>query len=216
MRISHLGHSCLLVEYDDTRILLDPGTFSDDFDFVEDVDAIVVTHQHPDHVDVDRLPALLKGNPDARLLVEPSTVEVLAAAGVTAEPFAAGESASFGSVTVTGVGGLHAVIHREIPRIANTGIVLTAEGSPTVFHPGDMIDTAPDGIDLLAVPLAAPWCAFKETAEFVRSVAAPIAVPIHDAIVSPAGRAIYLRQTAALAPAGTIVRDLAGAGPTDF
>src|SRR4029077_3250885 len=115
MRISHLGHSCLLVEYDDTRILLDPGTFSDDFDFVEDVDAIVVTHQHPDHVDVDRLPALLKGNPDARLLVEPSTVEVLAAAGVTAEQFAAGESASFGPVTVTGVGGLHAVIHRDIP-----------------------------------------------------------------------------------------------------
>jgi L-ascorbate metabolism protein UlaG (beta-lactamase superfamily) len=117
---------------------------------------------------------------------------------------------------MAGVGGLHAVIHREIPRIGNTGIVLTAEGSPTVFHPGDMIDTAPDGIDLLAVPLAAPWCAFKETAEFVRSVAPAIAVPIHDAIVSPAGRAIYLRQTAALAPAGTIVRDLAGAGPTDF
>jgi L-ascorbate metabolism protein UlaG (beta-lactamase superfamily) len=216
MRISHLGHSCLLVEYDDTRILLDPGTLSDDFDFVEDVDAIVVTHQHPDHLDVDRLPTLLKANPDARRLVEPSSVGVLAAAGVTAEPFAAGESTALGSVTMAGVGGLHAVIHREIPRIGNTGIVLTAEGSPTVFHPGDMIDTAPDGIDLLAVPLAAPWCAFKETAEFVRSVVPAVAVPIHDAIVSPAGRAIYLRQTAALAPAGTILRDLAGAGPTDF
>jgi L-ascorbate metabolism protein UlaG (beta-lactamase superfamily) len=211
MRISHLGHSCLLVEYDDIRILLDPGTFSNDFDFVEDVDAIVVTHQHPDHLDMDRLPGLLKGSPDARLLVEP-----LAAAGVAAEPFAAGESTSFGSVTMAGVGGLHALIHREIPRIANTGIVLRAEGSPTVFHPGDMIDTAPEGIDVLAMPLAAPWCAFKETAEFVRSVTPAVAVPIHDGMVSPAGRATYLRLTAALAPAGTIVRDLAGIGATDF
>jgi L-ascorbate metabolism protein UlaG (beta-lactamase superfamily) len=216
MRITHLGHSCLLVEYDDVRFLLDPGTLSQDFDFVEDVDAIVVTHQHPDHLDVDRLPALLDGNPKARLLVEPTTVPVLAEAGVTAEPFAAGESAGFGSVTMAGVGGLHAVVHRDIPRIANTGIVLSAEGSATVFHPGDMIDTVPPGIDLLAVPLAAPWCAFKETVDFVRAVAPAVAVPIHDAVVSPAGRAIYLRQTTALAPEGTVIRDLAGAGPTPF
>jgi L-ascorbate metabolism protein UlaG (beta-lactamase superfamily) len=216
MRITHLGHSCLLVEYDAVRILLDPGTLSEDFDFVEDVDAIVATHQHPDHLDVERLPALLEGSPKARLLVEPSTVSVLAEAGVTAEPFAAGDSTSFGSVTLTGVGGRHAVIHPEIPRIANTGIVLTAEGSPTVFHPGDMIDTAPEGVDLLAVPLAAPWCAFKETAEFVRAVGPAIAVPIHDAVLSPAGRAIYLRQTTAFAPEGTVIRDLAGAGPTSF
>jgi L-ascorbate metabolism protein UlaG (beta-lactamase superfamily) len=216
MRITHLGHSCLLLEYDAVRILVDPGNLSEDFDFVEDLDAILVTHQHPDHLDIDRLPGLLAGSPGVRLLAEPQAVEVLAAAGVTAEAFAAGDSASIGPVSLAGVGGTHAVIHRDIPLVGNTGLVLTCEGAPTVFHPGDMIDTVPDGIDLLAVPLAAPWCAFKETAEFVRAVQPGIAVPIHDAIVSPAGRAIYLRQTSALAPAGTMVRDLAGTGPTDF
>ena len=216
MRITHLGHSCLLLEYDDARILVDPGVFSTDLDFVEDLDAIVVTHQHPDHVDVDRLPALLAASPGARLLVEPQTVELLAAAGITGTAFAAGDATAIGSVTISGVGGEHAVIHRDIPRVGNTGLVLQAEGSPTVFHPGDMIDTVPEGIDLLAVPLAAPWCAFKETAEFLRAVHPALAVPIHDAICSPPGRAIYLHQTSALAPAGTMVRDLAGAGPTDF
>jgi L-ascorbate metabolism protein UlaG (beta-lactamase superfamily) len=216
MLITHLGHSCLLIEYDDARILVDPGTLSADFDFVEDVDAILFTHQHPDHVDVERLPALVKANPEARVLAEPATLQPIAEAGVAAEAFAAGAATSFGSVAVTGVGGLHAVIHRDIPRVGNTGLVFTAEGSPTVFHPGDMIDTVPDGIDLLAVPLCAPWCAFKETADFVRAVAPAVAVPIHDAIVSPPGRAIYLRQTTALAPERTTVRDLAGAGPTEF
>jgi L-ascorbate metabolism protein UlaG (beta-lactamase superfamily) len=216
MRITHLGHSCLLLEYDDARILIDPGTLTADLEFVEDVDAILVTHEHPDHLDVDRVPALVKASPTARLLAEPGAVAVLAEAGVAAEPFAAGQAVAFGSVAVTGVGGQHAVIHRDIPRIGNTGLVLTAEGSPTVFHPGDMIDTVPDGVDVLAVPLSAPWCAFKETADFVRAVAPAVAVPIHDAIVSPAGRAVYLRQTTALAPEGTTVRDLAGQGPTDF
>lgn len=216
MRITHLGHSCLLLEYDDVRLLVDPGNLSADLEFVEDVDAILVTHQHPDHLDLERLPALAKANPDARLLAEPAAVETMAEAGVTGEPFAAGGATVIGSVAVSGVGGQHAVVHRDIPRIGNTGLVLTAEGAPTVFHPGDMIDTVPDGVDLLAVPLSAPWCAFKETVEFVRAVAPAVAVPIHDAIVSPPGRAIYLRQTTALAPERTTVRDLAGAGPTTF
>jgi L-ascorbate metabolism protein UlaG (beta-lactamase superfamily) len=216
MRITHLGHSCLLLEYDDARILVDPGVFATDLDFVEDLDAVVVTHQHPDHVDVERLPDLLAASTGARLLVEPQTVELLAAAGIAAEAFAAGDTVAVGSVALSGVGGEHAVIHRDIPRVGNTGLLLRSEGAPSVFHPGDMIDTVPEGVDLLAVPLAAPWCAFKETADFVRAVRPSVAVPIHDAICSPAGRGIYLRQTSALAPAGTVVRDLAGAGPTDF
>jgi L-ascorbate metabolism protein UlaG (beta-lactamase superfamily) len=216
MRITHLGHSCLLLEYDGARLLLDPGVFSSDFDFVEGLDAVLVTHQHPDHLDLDRLPALMAASPGARLLVEPGTVDVVASAGMTAEPFAAGERVSIGGVDIEGVGGQHAVIYREVPRVGNTGLVLRAEGAPTVFHPGDMIDTAPEGIDLLALPLTAPWSALKETIDFVRAVRPAVAVPIHDAIVSPPGRGLYLTQTTNFAPDGMTMRDLAGAGPTSF
>ena len=30
MRITHLGHACLLLEMADARVLVDPGTFADD------------------------------------------------------------------------------------------------------------------------------------------------------------------------------------------
>ena len=216
MQITHLGHSCLLLEYDDARVLVDPGVFTSDLEFVEGLDAVFVTHQHPDHVDVERLPALLAASPGARLLVEPSTVAVLEAVGIAAEPFAAGERTSIGGVAIEGVGGQHAIIYREIPRVGNTGLVLRAEGAPTVFHTGDMIDTTPDGIDLVSYPLAAPWSAMKETIDFLRALRPSIAVPVHDAIASPAGRGLYLMQTTAFAPAGTTVRDLAGAGATTF
>jgi L-ascorbate metabolism protein UlaG (beta-lactamase superfamily) len=216
MQITHLGHSCLLLEYDGARLLVDPGVFSPDLDFVEGLDAVLVTHQHPDHVDTERLPGILNASPGARLLVEPGTVAPLAAAGITAEAFAAGDQVTIGGVRVDGVGGQHAIIHPDIPRVGNTGLVLSSEGSPTVFHPGDMIDTVPEGIDLLALPLTAPWSALKETIEFVRALRPGIAVPIHDAIVSPPGRGLYLTQTTNLGPDGMDVRDLAGAGPTPF
>jgi len=45
MRVTHLGHACLLVELADTRILIDPGSFSRGFDEVRDLDAIVITHR---------------------------------------------------------------------------------------------------------------------------------------------------------------------------
>jgi L-ascorbate metabolism protein UlaG (beta-lactamase superfamily) len=216
MEITHLGHSCLLLEYDDARVLVDPGVFTPDLEFVESLDAVFVTHQHPDHVDVARLPAILAASPGARLLVEPSTVAVLAAAGIAAEPFAAGERTSIGGVEIEGVGGEHAIIYREIPRVGNTGLVLRAAGAPTVFHSGDMIDTTPGGVDLVAYPLTAPWCALKETIDFLRALRASIAVPVHEAIVSPPGRGLYVMQTAAFAPEGTTVRDLAGTGATTF
>jgi L-ascorbate metabolism protein UlaG (beta-lactamase superfamily) len=216
MQITHLGHSCLLLEYDEARLLVDPGVFSSDLEFVEGVDAVLVTHQHPDHVDTERLPALLAASPGARLLVEPGTVEVLAGAGITAEPFAAGDRVTIGDVEVEGVGGDHAVIYREIPRVGNTGLVLRQEGAPTVFHTGDMIDTTPEGIDLVTFPLSAPWCALKETIEFLRALSPSIAVPVHEAVASPAGRGIYLTQTASFAPDGMTMRDIAGAGPTPF
>jgi L-ascorbate metabolism protein UlaG (beta-lactamase superfamily) len=216
MQITHLGHSCLLLEYDDARVLVDPGTFTPDLEFVEGLDAVLVTHQHPDHLDLTRLPGVLAASPGALVLGEPGAVEAMAGVGIAAAEFGPGDHAGFGSLTVEGVGGQHAIIHADIPRIGNTGLVLTAEGAPTVFHPGDMIDTAPEGIDLLALPLAAPWCAFKETVEFVRAVRPAQLVPIHDAVVSAVGRGLYLTQTTNLSPEGTAIRDLAGAGPTTF
>ncbi len=73
MKLTHLGHACLLVETDDARLLIDPGTMST-FEDVRDLDAVLVTHQHADHVDAPRLAALLAANPGARLVVDPDSV----------------------------------------------------------------------------------------------------------------------------------------------
>jgi L-ascorbate metabolism protein UlaG (beta-lactamase superfamily) len=184
VQITHVGHSCVLV-----------------------------THQHADHLDRDRLPALLERNPGARLVVEPAVAEQLGGSVArdveTLEP---GATTTVAGATVTGVGGRHAVIHADIPRIGNVGLLVTGDGEPTLYHPGDMLEDVPSGVAVLAVPLSAPWCAVKETVEFVRTAAAPTAFPIHDAILSPTGRGLYQQVLKQLTP-GTELRDLAGQGP---
>ena len=56
MKIRHLTHSCLLVEVAGRRLLIDPGGFSLDAvraldsEVLAGIDAVAITHQHPDHV----------------------------------------------------------------------------------------------------------------------------------------------------------------------
>ena len=74
MQVTHFGHSCVLLDMGAARLLIDPGNFSRDFEGVTGLDAVLVTHQHPDHLDPERLPALLRANPDARLVVDSGSV----------------------------------------------------------------------------------------------------------------------------------------------
>lgn len=215
MRITHLGHACLLVEMADTRLLIDPGTFADDLADVRDLDAVLITHQHPDHLDPERLPGIAAASPEAVVLCDPGSVDVLRGLDVEARAHT-GEPTTVGQVTVTPRGEQHALIHDDIPRITNVGVRLDAEGEPSFFHPGDALDAEPGDVDVLAFPLQAPWQRSRDMAGFLRRVAAPHAVPVHDGLLRERGRRLYLGQAGQLGSPGTRIHDLAGAGPTEF
>lgn len=217
MKLTHLGHACLLVEYPDTRVLIDPGVFSE-FTDVRDVDAILVTHQHADHLDTDKLEQLRSNNPNAVIHTDPETAKILQDSGVNVETNAAGQGFDLGSVRVTPIGQLHAEIHPYIPRITNLGVLLSADGEPTLFHPGDALDGQPlEHVDILAVPVSGPWASVKETIAFVRRIAPDRIVPIHDCTTSEAGRSIYLQHIGNFGLDGGVpVVDLRGEPATEL
>lgn len=208
MQLTHLGHSAVLVQTSGVRVLLDPGNFSTDWHDLTDLDAIVVTHLHPDHFDPEHVPALIAANPGARVLAEPGVIAAYGPQG--AEPITTETSVKLGGLAIAAVGGLHAIIHRDIPQIGNVGLVLSAEGEPTFFHPGDSLATVPTGVDVLGVPAYGPWAAMKETVDFVRAVDAPLGFCIHEGLLNERGWALAFNRVNEITE--TRLVDLRGTG----
>ncbi len=189
MELTHFGHSCLLADFGVARLLFDPGNFSHGFEGITGLSAILITHQHPDHADPQRLPALVEANPQAALYADPQTAAMLGSDWTAVD---VGDELSVGGLTVRGAGGRHAVIHPEIPVIDNISyLVGDAEHPARLMHPGDALFVPGEPVEVLATPAAAPWMKISEAVDYLRAVSPRHAVPIHQGIVAPEARGIF-------------------------
>jgi L-ascorbate metabolism protein UlaG (beta-lactamase superfamily) len=190
MRITKFGHACVRVEHDGRALVLDPGMFTD-ADAVDGATAVLITHEHPDHVAMDNLRAT-----DAPVFTIAAVADrIREEAPDVAERVtvvAPGDSFDPG-LPVRAVGELHAVIHPELPRVFNSGYLITA-GDQKVFHPGDSLTEPGEPVDVLLVPSSAPWLKMSEAVEFARAVKAPRNLAIHDRIYTEAAHRIVESQ----------------------
>lgn len=208
MELTRLGHSCVLVDTGAARLLFDPGTFSHDFEQLSGLDAVLVTHQHPDHLHLARLPALLGANPEAVLVVDEGSAPRVAALELAVRTVRPGEDLSVAGARIAVVGGAHAVIHPDIPGIANNGYVID-DGA--FYHPGDSLVVPPQDVDVVAVAIGAPWLKVSEAVDFLRALVPRVAVPVHDGFLS--NSALYEGLLRTLAPPTTSVQVMAPGVP---
>lgn len=187
MRVLKYSHACVRVETEGAVLVIDPGVFSEPV-ALDGVDAVLLTHEHVDHVDVAKLTAALEARPQTRIYTHEAVAKTLGSLSEAVTLVAVGDEFEAAGLSVKAFGGVHAEIHRDVPRIPNLGFFVAER----FFHPGDSL-IVPDGIEVatLFVPLNAPWAKVSESIDFVRAIAPGRAIALHDALLSAAGLSVY-------------------------
>jgi len=188
MKLTKYTHACVRLEKDSRVLVLDPGSFSELAEALAGAEAVLVTHEHGDHIDVAGVVDALQGNKELAVFAPAGVADNLRAEAPEAagrihsvDPGSSFEAAGF---SVRTFGGQHALIHPQIPVVANIGYLL----DENVYHPGDSF-VVPDGfsVQTLLVPLHAPWSKGGEVVDFVIGVRAPRAFQIHDGFLNDRG-----------------------------
>ncbi len=174
MRLTKYPQSCLVLEKDGARIVIDPGKIAmnayslDDFG---DVQAVLYTHRHPDHFDERQVEELLErdvllfGNADVcGLLGQENATQVTE-----------GQAFQIAGFQVTPRYLPHVPLVDGSPGPPNNGYIIDG----ILFHPGDGIELPGLKVDALAVPIAGPSISFRDAYRFAASVGAHTVVPMH-------------------------------------
>jgi L-ascorbate metabolism protein UlaG (beta-lactamase superfamily) len=173
-RITRYTHACVRIERDGTVLVVDPGIWSEP-SALHDADAVLVTHEHSDHIDVLRLAGL--GVP----VYAPADARI---SGLDVIRVTSGESFTAAGFTVTTVGARHAPVFKDEPDCANHGYII----DDRIYHPGDALVVPDQPVQTLFVPLQASWLKTAEAISFLRAVQPEHAFGIHDAQINSRGR----------------------------
>ena len=182
MKLTKFEHSCLVLEKGGSTLVIDPGSFTTLLTDVNAVVAIVITHEHADHWTAEQLERLLERNPKARILGPAGVAQ--AASEFPVEVVKDGDVVPIDPFELRFFGSKHAVIHSSIPIVDNVGVLV--DGS--LYYAGDSYTVPPVEVEMLAVPIGAPWLKIGDAMDYVLEIKPRRSFPVHDSVLSQIGK----------------------------
>jgi len=182
MRITKLGHSCLLVEMPEPEArtaLFDPGGFSTvDPDSLQFLDDIIITHGHNDHFDLALVKRLVSKFPTVHITAPADVVERLNRESIPATSAISSGISLFDSP--------HEAIRPFFD--ADPPGELGVHYLDRLSHPGDS-HSFHETKEILALPVQAPWGSTVNAVRLALELQPTYIIPIHDWHWSEAARA---------------------------
>lgn len=174
MRLTKFVHSCLLVESGGKTILIDPGKYSWDSHLlslgkIDDLDFVVITHEHPDHFHLPFLQAITQRFPHATIITNSDMAKTISRAGVS-NPVTSGSEDG-----IIVFEAKHEPLPLDLPAPLNIGVHI----DDLLTHPGDALRISHTR-RVLALPMTAPWGSLKQSLEEVVKIKPRVVVPLHD------------------------------------
>ena len=179
MIIKKLGHSCLVIENGEGKIMTDPGNVSTAQDSVTGVTVVLVSHEHADHFHIDSLKTVLANNPNAEVFTNKAVGKLLKKEGIRFTLLEHRQKKLVSGFLIEGYGEKHAEIVPGLAPVMNTGFFINEK----LFFPGDAFFNPKREVEVLALPVCAPWLKISEAIAYAIEVNPRKAFPIHDGML---------------------------------
>ncbi len=186
MKIKKIGHCCLVIKLENLTILTDPGAYSSGQNELTGIDVILITHDHPDHLHIDSLEKIIKNNPRAQIITNSGVGKVLTEKGIKHSLLEGKNTQEIKGVLLEAFDCKHEEIYKEMGQVQNTGYFIDNK----LFYPGDSFYNPGKSVDILALPVAGPWCTIHDVIKYALEVKPKKAFPVHDGAFYPERRGI--------------------------
>lgn len=159
--------------------MTDPGAWTTAQNEVTDIDLVLITHEHPDHLHLESLKAVLKNNPQVRVITNSAVGKILSENAISFDLVEDGQEIAVSGLVIRGFGKIHAEIYGELNRVQNTGYFVGSR----FFYPGDALTNPQKPVEILALPVAGPWIKTKEVIDYAKTLSPKICFPVHDGML---------------------------------
>lgn len=211
MKLTKYAHACLVLEDQGSKLVIDPGMFTDTFGNLDNITAVIVTHVHTDHYSNKHLDSILTQNPQAKIFTTAEVAEDFKHDNV--HVVKQGEAITVGPFAMRFQGELHQLIHDSLPVPHNTAVMV----NETFFYPGDSFTLPDKPVKVLAVPSNAPWAEVGKSMDYLAEVKPELSFPTHNGLLSANGHMVYNGSLNHIAQAAGILFKELGVGESiDF
>lgn len=188
MRITKLGHCCLIIEINGLRILTDPGKWTiREHASVSNIDIVLITHDHPDHIHLASVKTILASNPNAKVYANSGVGAALAKEGIVFETLEGTSKTTVKDLELEAFDCKHEPIYPSIDLPQNTGYWI----GPDLFYPGDSLTHPGRPVNILALPVAGPWMVIGQGIDYAKNVKPKKCFPVHDGYVKEEALSIF-------------------------
>lgn len=182
MQLTKLGHSCVRLEKDGAVLLIDPGIWSGE-DSAAGAAAVLITHEHADHLDPSVVQAALTSDPALELWTTAAAAEQITDFGGRVHAVSEGDAFTAAGFDIHVHGRDHAQVHPDFPLVANVGFLIDG----TVFHPGDAFTVPDEPVSTLLLPVSGPWLKAADMIDYARAIDPERSYAIHDELLNDKG-----------------------------
>lgn len=179
MKIKKLGHCCLVIETNSKRIMTDPGSYTIDEQVKEkNIDLILITHEHQDHIHIESLKKVMINNPEVVVITNNGVGKLLDEAGIKYEVLE-NSSKEFLGIEIEACDCKHEEIYESFKHVQNSGYFIDKR----LFYPGDSFQKPLKSVEILALPVAGPWARVKDSINYAIDIKPKVCFPVHDGMI---------------------------------